>query len=152
MTDLSVLVARPVAQPPDGIAIPDGMPRSPCHLRALTYANALSARHFGAPVYLVGSAVWNPDPRDLDVVVVLDDELFVACYGEQADVASKWDDTALAVWRTPMWRRWARDCAKTSTKMTLFCRRAVDFKTQPRCCFDTFHEKRIRLDSGFAGG
>lgn len=132
-----------------GIAIPPGLPETPCVLRAWAFASALSARYYGAPVYLVGGALTDPDPRDLDIVVPLDDELFVACYGDEGDVATGWANAVRGANPPPMWRRWARDCAKTSRQMTLFCRRAVDFKVQPECYF-AIHEglPRVRLDCG----
>lgn len=121
-------------------------PDTPHVIRAWIYSSALSARYYGAPVYLVGSAVTSRDPRDIDIVIPLADELFVACYGDPGE------DTAL--WRTglrtpsppPIWRRWARDCAKQSYAMTMYVRRAVDFTTQPQSHFDTYAGKRVRLD------
>lgn len=95
----------------------------------------LSARYYGAPVYLVGSAVTSADPRDLDLVVILPDDLFVCCYGDRGEAQ------ALNVWRygpghpdrtepPPIWMRWARDVAKQSAQLTAEMHRAVDFKVQ----------------------
>ena len=81
----------------------------------------LSARYYGAPVYLVGSAVTSDDPRDLDLVVILPDDLFVAAYGPSLDPA---DPPAI-------WRRWARDVARQGATLTAEFHTAVDFKTQP---------------------
>ncbi len=44
------------------------------------WANQIAAR-FNAPVYLVGSALREARPRDIDVRVVLSDEQFVGRYG-----------------------------------------------------------------------
>src|SRR5690606_36027440 len=48
-------------------------------------ARRLSARYFGLPVCLVGSAVYRPDPLDLDVVIAVPNELFVSMYGDLGD-------------------------------------------------------------------
>ena len=94
----------------------------------------LSARYYGAPVYLVGSAVTSDDPRDLDLVVILPDDLFVAAYGDRGT------KQALNQWRygpsldpadpPAIWRRWARDVARQGATLTAEFHTAVDFKTQ----------------------
>jgi hypothetical protein len=140
--------------------LPAGCPDTPAALRAWTYASSVSARYFGLPVYLVGGALVDKDPRDVDLVVPLPDELFAACYGD-----GPWSDgwvarevnawAASRNWPTPaaVWRRWARDCAKQSRHLTLLVGRAVDFKTQPEGEFARHAEKaRVRLDCGFMEG
>ena len=95
----------------------------------------LSARYYGAPVYLVGSAVTSDDPRDLDLVVILPDDLFVCCYGDRGETH------ALNQWRygpslpdraepPAIWRRWARDVARQGANLTAEFHTAVDFKVQ----------------------
>jgi hypothetical protein len=44
------------------------------------WANQIAAR-FNAPVYLVGSSLHEPKPRDTDVVVILPDKIFYTRYG-----------------------------------------------------------------------
>ena len=94
----------------------------------------LSARYYGAPVYLVGSAVTSDDPRDLDLVVILPDDLFVCCYGDRGDTIQTWrygvghPDHPGPV---AIWRRWARDVARQGANLSVEMHRAVDFKTQP---------------------
>jgi hypothetical protein len=113
--------------------------------RAAAYAHALSARYYGCPVYLVGSAIVDPDPRDVDIVIPIPDHLFAAMYGD-ADRESygKWFGGMYTEDPPPVCRRWARDVAKQGRELTLFCARAVDFKTQPRSFFDEF-DARPRL-------
>lgn len=110
-----------------------------CVTRLRIKAPGTSALFFNAPLYLVGGALDDTNPRDLDVVIVLPDKLFVACYGD----TEAWDEdtTAKAVkqWEHDhdsgqperLWLRWARDCAKVSERLTRFCHRRVDFKVQP---------------------
>jgi hypothetical protein len=111
------------------------------HLARL--ASSLSALYFGAPLYLVGGALKSEDPRDVDLVVVVPDKLFLASYGEfEAWSASeKIAQSALDAWElsytgrsaadSPLWRRWCLDCAKHNARLTLALHRRVDFKTQP---------------------
>ena len=44
-------------------------------------ARKFSARYYGGPVYLVGSAVTSDDPRDIDLVAIVPKALFYASYG-----------------------------------------------------------------------
>lgn len=137
--------------------IPEGLPSNPFVLRAWAQASGLSARYFGCPVYLVGGALRDDDPRDIDIVVAMPDDLFVCSYGDHP-----WQTGAthreIDAWETskddaapaPVWRRWARDCAKQSRALTLAIARAVDFKTQPLRSFAAYDFKpRIRLDCAF---
>ena len=130
------------------------LPDTACVVRAALYAHALSARYYGLPVLLVGSALRDPDPRDVDIVIPVPDDLFLAMYGGPADTLAEWQSS---VWAPStnlpkQWLRWAKDCAKQGREMTFFCRRQVDFKTQPQSYFDTFADKpRLRLDCNIMG-
>lgn len=139
-------------QPPsrDSATIPTGLPHTSCVLRAWVYASALSARYFGLPVYIVGGALTDPNPRDVDIVIPMPDDLFLAAYGDSKvfDMV-RWESGMRDANPPAMWLRWARDCAKQSRAMTMFCARVVDFKTQPETYFKTFEGKpRVRLDCG----
>jgi hypothetical protein len=113
--------------------------------RAAAYARALSARYYGCPVYLVGSALTDPDPRDIDIVIPVPDDLFSAMYGDSDPKSpARWRDGMYFYEPWPVCRRWMRDVAKQGRELTLFCGRAVDFKTQPQSFFDEF-EARPRL-------
>ena len=125
----------------------DPSPPITCVCRAIVYSHALSARYYGLPVYLVGGALTDPDPRDLDIVIPVPNDLFLAMYGDPEDTTNGWVDGRRTSQPPPMWLRWAKDCAKQGRELTLFCRRAVDFKTQPKSYFDTFEDKpKRRLD------
>ena len=122
-----------------------------CVERVQIQANSLSARYYGCPVYLVGGALTSRNPRDVDLVIPIPNDLFVAMYGQPGDT----NNPANVIERdflggfylaTPIWRRWARDCAKQGRLLTMQCERAVDFKTQPECQFDRYDKPRIRLD------
>lgn len=99
------------------------------------HVNPLSMRYHGSPVYLVGSALHDEDPRDVDVVVVLPDELFWRTYlhpDHHIDWMIKhWKHQGIE--RTPSrgWMRWARDCTKQARWLTCAIGGPiVDFKTQ----------------------
>lgn len=124
------------------------IPDTPHLLRAWIYSSALSARYYGAPVYLVGSALTSADPCDIDIVIPLDDELFLACYGDPGEDTALWRTGLRTASPPTIWRRWARDCVKQSYAMTMYVRRAVDFTTQPKSHFETYTGKRVRLDCG----
>lgn len=93
-------------------------------------ANSLSARYYGAPVYLVGSALTDEDPRDLDVVVVVEEELFLAMYAGPGETYQTWIDGWSQAEPPAVWRRWARDGAKQGAMLTRILAHSVDFKVQ----------------------
>lgn len=139
--------------------IPAGLPHNCFVLRAWNHANGLSARYFGCPVYLVGGALRDDDPRDIDLVVEVPDELFVCLYGDhprQTGAINReldaWEMSRCDANPAPIWRRWARDCAKQSRTLTLSVGRAVDFKVQPQRSFDAHTDPRVRLDCAFMPG
>lgn len=109
------------------------------------WANQMAAR-YGFPVYLVGSALTEPAPRDVDVRVVLSDEAFYARYGIgclKADGLSWEADPPEGV------RRWRSDMAKMTRQAVAVLKLNLDFQIQgetvvlARC----HHEKpRVRLD------
>jgi hypothetical protein len=139
-------------------------PTTLCVTRLRREATAISALYFGCPVYLVGGALTDPDPRDLDVAVIVPDALYVAAYGDDSDSVPQ-HGMALADWLCgricgsnnssyrdapdAMWRRWARDCAKWNTRLTQVCHRRVDFKVQAASVAAMQHgdRPRARLDT-----
>lgn len=137
--------------------MPEGLPGHVFALRVWAQASGLSARYFGSPVYLVGGALRDDDPRDIDLVVAMPDDLFVCSYGDHPwrigavhDELDAWESSKGDVNPAPVWRRWARDCAKQSRALTLAVGRAVDFKTQPLRSFAAHDFKpRVRLDCAF---
>ncbi len=105
--------------------------------RAERHAWSLSARYFGCPVYLVGSALHDPDPRDIDMVVCVPDPLFEAMY----QPGDPWVGTQPPEW----WSLWSRDCAKESRWMTERCMRTVDFTVQSATMFEAYKTQEKRL-------
>lgn len=110
------------------------------------WANLVSAR-FGAPVYLVGSALREKWPRDIDVRVILPADDYVARYGSWLDRK----DVSLVRWPIGA-RRWAADCGKQNRYVAKVHGLNVDFQIH--------HEQeaekeeanpRVRLDEVEAG-
>src|SRR5687768_17223234 len=121
----------------------------PAVLTMKAHATGVSARYFALPVYLVGSAITDPDPRDIDIVIPIPDHLFVHLYGDGfEDVRLKWPQQYWIADPPKIFIRWAVDCAKQSRHFTETCRRMVDFKTQPESLFQRYGTMpKIRLDS-----
>jgi len=90
-----------------------------------TLSHDLSRRYLGYPVYLVGGALLrDEEPRDVDLVIELPQDVFEYAYG-------KYDDWIVGkVWSNETWLRWARDVAKISENLSHESRRMVDFRTQ----------------------
>lgn len=123
------------------------------------WANQMAAR-FGAPVYLVGSALDDPNARDIDIRIVLPDEDFAARYGDVCDfMVEGW---------SPEWgegrKRWGADMAKLSRDVVLWGGRAlhligrsplnklhgfnVDLKVEPESVARAYADRpRERLDA-----
>jgi len=109
---------------------------------------SVSTRYFCAPMYLVGSAVDGERvPRDLDVVIVLEDYTFEVAYGAGTETVSDWRSSHGVVEPRAIWLRWARDCAKQGLELTRLCRMLVDFKVQPRSFFEGSTLPKRRLDT-----
>jgi hypothetical protein len=122
------------------------------------WANMMAAR-FGAPVWLVGSALTDPSARDIDVRIELPDDVFAARYGDVFDFNREgW---------SPAWgpgrRRWGEDMAKLSRDALLNGGRSLwvvgreplnklgglnlDFQVQPELLARAYADKpRERLD------
>jgi hypothetical protein len=123
------------------------------------WANQMVAR-FGAPVWLVGSALTDPNARDIDVRIVLPDDEFAARYGDVIDwINEGWS----AEWGDGR-KRWGVDMAKLARDVVLIGGRAlhaigrnplnkmhgfnVDLQVQPESLARTFADKpRERLDT-----
>ncbi len=107
------------------------------------WANQVAAR-YGFPVYIVGSALTDADPRDVDIVCILPDEHFANRFGP-AD-PDGWVTEYMKVGDTQ--RRWAREVAKFSRECTIIHRAInVDFKVQPQMVADGFDGQRVRIDT-----
>ena len=120
--------------------------------RLLVHARALSARYYGGAVYLVGSAVTSDDPRDIDVVVVIPTDLFLASYGNPGDDITAFMRAEGERCLPMIWRRWARDVSTQGARMTRDLRRAVDFKVLHDRDSRTISDKPRVLLCHVAGG
>ena len=71
-------------------------------------ARRFSARYYGGPVYLVGSAVTSDDPRDLDLVVVVPKALvaqtLAAAQAREANEGAKREKLAAGVLGLDMYK------------------------------------------------
>ncbi len=101
------------------------------------------ASRFGRPVYLCGSALELPQPRDIDVRVVLTD----------AEFAARWGNPN--TWRCAVWtpypcegsRRWASDMGKLNQQGSKVLGLNLDLQVQALCHAREFADKpRLRLD------
>lgn len=131
------------------------LPDTPLMRRVRGYAPGLSSRYFGCPVFLVGGALLDPDPRDVDLIVPIPDDVFVAAYGaldEPEHAMGRWCGGSWGHDPPEIWRRWARDRARQSRELTLGCCRAIDFRTWPETQFYGFDDgrrPRLRIDCRF---
>jgi len=113
----------------------------PEHL--IGWANQMAAR-FGRPVFLVGSALTSPRPRDYDVRIVLSNDEFSARYGLELEAyeASLWLPL-----RFPQLMTYFNDMAKLAGHAAGASRLNVDFQVQPlREAYRHKDRARRRLD------
>ncbi len=101
-----------------------------------------SARHMAAKlngaVYLVGSTLHNPSPRDCDIRVVVADAEFGARYGLTMKPTTKAPEPGSHGWTHCIaWnedgptQRWIDDCAKTGAEFSTALSLNVDYKVWP---------------------
>lgn len=104
------------------------------------------ARHiavrFGAPVYLVGSSLELPDPRDVDVRVILSDDAFRGRYGDP----DLWCEGYWWPTRENGIMRYAADMWDLSREASLVYRLNIDFAVQPEREAARHEGARIRID------
>ena len=102
------------------------------------------AAYYGAPVYLVGSALTKERPRDIDVRITLSDEEFWRFYGRPIPPheGSK-DQQEMQGWQ---WSQLA-DHLKRNRKLGHYGGYPIDFQLQTLAEAKQFeHKERIRLD------
>ncbi|MDO9016693.1 MAG: hypothetical protein Q8S73_37835 [Deltaproteobacteria bacterium] len=115
-------------------------------------ARWLSARYYGGAVFLVGSAVTSDDPRDVDLVVVIPEALFLASYGDEGETFETFRCGPHHPTPPAIWRRWARDVARQGAELTSELRRAIDFKVQSDRDAATILDRPRHLLCHVAGG
>ncbi len=118
--------------------------------KLLVPIQGIIARYYGCEFYIVGSALNNPDPRDIDIVAKIPDELFLAMYGNSKDTIQIWaDDVDNWRFQSDIWKLWARDISKQGKELTFLIGRQVDFKTQPASYFDTIQKPKLLIKCNF---
>jgi hypothetical protein len=119
-------------------------------LRLKKVIPVIRTRYYGCPVYLVGSALDKTYPRDVDVVIVVPDDLFLAMYGgskarDNNETISTWIDCVNSYDTSKssvLWSYWSRDIEKQGKELTYLCGLQVDFKTQPQTLFSSIEKPR----------
>lgn len=119
---------------------PAGESISACEI-VKTWARDMVMR-FGRPVYLVGSALQVPSPRDVDVRIVLSTEEFESRWGRYAVWGSVKDPLG-----GDGWRRYAADMGKLGREASKRCCLNIDLQVQPLGVAGAYaKEPRVRLD------
>jgi hypothetical protein len=109
------------------------------------WANRL-AGHYGAHVYLVGSALEgdNPKPRDWDIRINMSDEDFAVRFG---DVDTWTTEGGTGEWTDVRWR-WSRECTKTTKDGWHSCGLNIDFQIYPLSHVERVYPfERLQLDT-----
>lgn len=119
------------------------------------WANHMAARYDG-PVYLVGSILHNPNPRDYDIRILVEDTDFAARYGmalykmdspkgslqEQSGIVSgnyiKWYEDGPS-------QRWIDDIAKFGSHLSRIINYNIDFQVWPKSHWRTPYPDPILL-------
>lgn len=112
----------------------------------------IRSRYYNQEIYLVGSILSSLNPRDIDVVVEIEDGLFEAMYGKSLSKNETVDTwiAAIKYWNknlSPvMVNYWQTDTAKQGKELTLMCGLQIDFKTQPSKLFNSIPLEKYKLD------
>jgi hypothetical protein len=113
--------------------------------RLVAEANSLAGL-YGAPVFLVGSAIRvdNQIPRDFDLRVPLKDFDFQIRFGGSA---GDWEEQGVTGdWQGVRWQ-WSDDCVHQSKNATMNVHHLCDVQIQPLSYFEKHGGPRIRLDT-----
>ncbi len=100
------------------------------------------AAKYGAPVWLVGSALLVEHPADIDIRVPMQEHDLQRLFGDKGgerDQKGHYTQREYLIWRESLKqsRRWDRQCGGG---------RRVDFQIQTASVFDTHAGPRVRLD------
>jgi hypothetical protein len=91
------------------------------------------AARLNGTVYLIGSVLHHPDPRDIDIRIVLDDSEFGHRYGMERKPTDRPGYTKCIAWdEDPPPQRWVDDVAKLGRELSHILRHNVDLKVWPR--------------------
>jgi hypothetical protein len=119
-------------------------------LMLLRFANEMAGT-YQSPVYLCGSALVKPDPRDIDIRIQIDDGDFALRYtgAVSPDAAiSRWiEQGQTGAWTQIRWR-WSADCTKRCRRAWKLTNLNIDFQVYPASwCRSIYAEApRLRLD------
>lgn len=121
--------------------------------RLFKYLPGIMARYYNCEFYLVGSAQTNSNPRDIDIIVKVPDDLFHCMYGNYGTLKETIENWSIAIdkwdFSSNVWKLWAKDISKQGRELTMFVGRQVDFKTQPASYFETINKTRTLIPSVF---
>lgn len=118
-------------------------------IQVLTF---IKSRYYNQPTYLVGSILKTSTPRDIDVIIEIEDGLFEAMYGKSLSENESVDTWIAAIkhWNKnlspSMVNYWQLDVAKQSKELTLMCGIQIDFKTQPSKLFNSIPSEKYKLE------
>lgn len=87
---------------------------------------------YGYPVYLVGSAMWKPKPRDIDVCCILPDAEFKKKYGIKGSIANHVSKKISGNWDSSHWV-WSADVVKRVLEGWEEVQENLDFKVISEC-------------------
>jgi hypothetical protein len=113
------------------------------------FANNLRG-YFGAPVYLVGSALSGKtaEPRDWDIRIILEDEDFDRHFGDP----QQWNREGITGEWTELRWRWSDACTRASKQGWRECGLNIDFQIYPRFYADAQYPEgkgfpRLKIDT-----
>lgn len=121
--DFTGAVGTPIFVPKEIRAISKKLPKAEWAWISLTvgpFANYIAAR-YNAPVYLVGSVLQKPTPRDIDIRVVVRDAEFTGRYGVTVE---EWHSGKVP-------QSWVDDMAKRNGELASGHRMNGDFQVIP---------------------
>lgn len=107
------------------------------------WADQIFAR-YGFPVYLVGSALTEQEPRDVDVIVLMPNDDWEARWGPITEYKiARWS-LKNKDWFMDTHRKFCTDMGKLSARAARILGMNIDFRVQPKC--DCQDGPRLRLD------
>lgn len=116
----------------------------------LRFANEM-AGWYQSPVYLCGSALSKPDPRDIDLRIQLPDADFALHYAgakSAETVVARWIEQGLTGQWTQLRFRWSADCTKRTKRAWKLTNQNVDFQVYPLSWCEQHYADapRLRID------
>lgn len=119
-------------------------------LMLLRFANEM-AGFYDSPVYLCGSALVKPDPRDIDIRIQLNDDDFTLRYAGgvcSTNAVNRWmEEGHTGAWTQLRWN-WSADCTKRTKHAWKLTNLNIDFQVYPAtyCEMRFSSAPRVRID------